>query len=314
MVKNKNQKVTINNEIAISENILNIIREYEFIGGQIRFKVGIINNTKMPLTNFKISFDLPKALKWIMHEPNDYERKGDDIYIPKIGINEKTVISLYLEPINCMESPINAVISFFDAKDQLQVEAMEPKIISITCPLFFTKEEANLARVKSIQKTLKHRDKKVFPISNPEKSMLIFTSILSIIGKHDIKLVNKEFSDKSQFGEAWFYGTTKVKKHRHILYVLFDGGKKILELEISADNEGEITACLAEIGNDIRQQLIKHSIISSDDKFYDFRISVLSNICPYCSGRIPAESVDRYLKGESINCIYCGEFLISLYF
>ena len=72
--------------------VLSIIREFEFIGGQIRFKVGLKNNTLYSLTSLKITFDIPKALKWILHEPG-YERKGDSLLISKLGVNEKKVIS-----------------------------------------------------------------------------------------------------------------------------------------------------------------------------------------------------------------------------
>ena len=284
---------------------LSIKREYEFIRGQIRFKVALINNTGNPLTNFKISFDIPKALKWIIHEPL-YERNGDSILISKLGIKEKKAVSLYLEPINCMESPINATISFFDARDRPQAIPMNPKMISITCPIFFTREEANLARVKRLQRTLNHRDKKVFPIINPEKSSLIFSTVLSVLGEHDLKLVYKEYSEKDQFGEAWYYGITKVKKNRHVIYVLFDTKNKTIELDISANDEGQITAFLAEIGNGIRQRLLEHNLISYEDRFYDIGISVFSEECPYCRNRIPSELAQKYRDGTSIECTYCN--------
>ncbi|KKK79514.1 hypothetical protein LCGC14_2832720, partial [marine sediment metagenome] len=187
-----------------TERVLSIKREYEFLGGQIRFKTALINNTRNTLTNFKISFDIPDALKWVMHEPK-YERRGDSILISKLGVGEKKAVSLYLEPINCMNSPINATVSFFDAKDRPQAVPMEPKMISITCPIFFTESEANLARVKSLQRKLNHRDRKIFPIVNPEKAPLIYSSVLSVFGKYDIRLVFKEFSEKDKFCEAWFY-------------------------------------------------------------------------------------------------------------
>lgn len=245
-----------------------------------------------------------------MHEPN-YERKGDSVLISKVGINEKKTVSLYLEPINCIESHINATVSFFDAKDRPQAVPMEPKMISLTCPIFFTESEANLARIKSLQRKLNHRDRKIFPIINPENVPLIYSSVLSVFGKYDIKLVFKEFSEKDKFGEAWFYGITKVKKNRLVMYILLDGENKTLELEVSGDNEEQITAFLAEIGNQIRQQLIKHNVITSDDKFYDIRISVLSNECPYCGGRISPEDVQNYHNGESIKCKYCDQLIIN---
>lgn len=297
-------KTELKVKLETSETALEIKREYEFIGGQIRFKIGLKNKSGTPLTNFKILLDIPDALKWIMHEPS-YERRGDTILFSKLGINEKKAISLYLEPINCLESPINAIISYFDVKDRPQTLSMEPKMISITCPIFFTREEANLARVKSLQRTLNHRDKKILPIINPEKASLIFSTILSVLGEYDIKLINKDYSEKEQFGEAWYYGITKVKQNRHVIYILIDAKNKTIELVVSADDEGQITSFLAEISNGIRQQLIEQNVISYDDKFYNIGISVLSEECPYCGTRIPTELVQNYREGTSIECNYC---------
>jgi tetratricopeptide (TPR) repeat protein len=288
---------------------LKIIREYEFIGGQVRFKVGLINNTNNPLTNFKISFDLPDALKWVLYEPDKYERKGDSILIAKLGKNEKKTVSLYLEPINCMESPVNATISFFDVNDRPQAIPMKPKMISISCPIFFTKEEANIARVKKLQRSLTLRDKKIFPIVNDDALSLFFSTTLSVLGNYDIKLISREFSEEERFGEAWFYGITKVKKNRIITYIILDGENKTLEIEVSADDHGQITGFLAEIGNKIREELLKLNIIGNEEQFYDMSMSIHLNHCPYCWNIIPSEQIQGYLKGDPIDCKYCGETL-----
>jgi len=288
-----------------------IKREHELIGGQVRFKVALINNTRTALTALKISFDIPDALKWVMYEPK-YEHKGDSILIPKLSINEKKTVSLYLEPINCLNSPVNATVSFFDAKDRPQAIVMDPKWVSITCPIFFTKEEANLARLKRLQRTLNHQQKKLIPISNIEKIPIIFSTILSVVGKRDIKLVYKEFSAKDKLGEAWFYGVTKVKEKRLIIYILLDGEINALELKVSGDNDEHITGFLAEISNEIRQELLKHKVISVDDRFYNMRCSVLSSECPFCGAPISAKLVEKYEHGESINCIYCGKLIPNI--
>ena len=290
---------------------LKIIREFEFIGGQVRFKIGLINHTNTPLTGIKLSFDFPDALKWVAHEPNKYERKGDSIRFSKLGKNEKKVVSLYLEPVNCMESPINATISFFDAEDRPQAIPMEPKMIDITCPIFFTKEEANLARVKQIQRSLTHQDKKIFPIVNLDKISLIFSTVLSVLGNYDIKLIFRELSEEDKFGEAWFYGTTKVKKNRIITYLLLEGESKTLEIEVSADDQGQITGFLAEIGNKIRDELLKLNIIESEEQFYDISMSMQLNHCPYCWNIIPSELIEEYLRGKPVQCEYCKETLIA---
>lgn len=286
------------------ETLLTIVREFEFIGGQIRFKVGLINKTKFPLTNLKITFNIPDALKWILHEPS-YERKGDSLLISKLGINEKKAMSLYLDPINCMESPINATVSFFDVRDKPHALTMRPKMISITCPIFFTEVDANLARVKSLRRKLAHHDKKIFPLIKSEESLSIFSSILSVLEKFDIKLIFKDFSEEDIFGEAWFYGITKVKKNQIVIYVVLDGTNKKVEIEVSGNVEQQITPFLAEIGDRSRKQLIKNKIIDIEGDFYDMRVSILSNLCPYCYGSIAGGQVQKFIDGVIIRCKNC---------
>ena len=246
-----------------------------------------------------------------MYEPK-YERKGDSILIPKLSIKEKKTISLYLEPMNCLNSPVNATVSFFDAKDRPQAIVMNPKWVSITCPIFFTKEEANLAKLKNLQKTLNYQQKKLIPISNIEKLPIIFSTILSVVGKRDIKLVYKDFSVKDKRGEAWFYGVTKVKEKRHVIYILLDGENNALELKVTGDNDEHITGFLAEVSNKIRQELLKYKVISVDDKFYDMSCSVLLSECPFCPAPIPANLVEKFKHGESIKCIYCETLIPNI--
>ncbi len=284
--------------------IISAPREYEFIGGQVRFKLAIINNTNFPLTEFVITFVIPNSLKWIAHEPG-YERKGDSIFIEKLGKNEKKSISLYLEPISCMESPINATISFHDIRDKPRALIMEPKMISISCPIFFTKEEVNLARVKSLKENLIHHDKKTFPISNPKNVVMIFETILNVLGNRDIKLVSKTLSENNKYGEAWFYGTTKVRKKGHIISISVNGEKKILELEASGDDEDQITGFLADISRETREKLVNRNLISSEDRFLDMRVSIASRLCPYCLEYISKNLVEKFYNGESIKCKNC---------
>jgi len=287
------------------ETLLSIVREFEFIGGQIRFKIGLINNTKFPFSNLKITFNIPDALKWILNEPG-YERKGDSLLISKLGVKEKKVISLYLEPINCMESPINATVSFFDVRDKPHALTMNPKMISITCPIFFTEVDANLARVKSLRRKLAHHDKKIFPLIKSEESHSIFSSIVSVLNRFDIKLTFKDFSEEDRFGEAWFYGITKIKKNQIVIYVLLNDTNKKVEIEVSGNDEQQITAFLAEIGDRTRKQLIHDKIIDIDDDFYDMRISILSKLCPYCYTSISGDHVQKIINGKVIRCKNCN--------
>ncbi|MBD3202040.1 MAG: hypothetical protein GF316_18635 [Candidatus Lokiarchaeota archaeon] len=292
-------------DIQRNIKIISITREYEFIGGQIRFKIGLENNTKYSVTSLKITLDLPKALKWILHEP-DYERKSDIILIPKLGSREKITVSFYLEPINCVKSTINAIISFYDFKERPHALPMKPKTISITCPIFFTETQANFARVRNIHRKLPHHDRKIFPVIKEENSKAFFKSLLSVLNLYDIKLIRETYSDEDNFGEAWFYGITKVKKNQLVMYVLLDGKNRILEFEVSGTNEEQITAFLAEISNKIRMELLHRGLLTEDDQFYDLRVTILSNLCPYCYNSLSEKEVRDFQEERSLICPSCN--------
>jgi len=101
-----------------------------------------------------------------------------------------------------------------------------------------------------------------------------------------------------------------VKKNRLVTYIFIDGEDKIIEFEVSGDDEEQITAFLAEVGDRMRKELVNRNIITPEDHFYDMRISVISHVCPYCGERIPDELIQGYLGGTSIQCKYCGVKII----
>lgn len=289
------------------ETGIEIKREYEFIGGKVRFKTSLKNNSGYNITDVNINY-IPEALKWIITAPK-YEKKGDSVIISKIGKDDTKSVSLYLEPINCVESSINATISYFDIQNNPIAIPMKPKKISITCPIFFTEEEVNLARVKNLHNSLSHRDKKIFPIIKIDKLDSFFNVAISVLKTHDIKLIDQEFIEEEKTAEAWFYGITKVKKNRVITHIFLDGVRRIFLIKVSGDSEEQITSFLAEIGSAIREKLIDDNILSRKDNFWDIGTSVLSYVCPYCYSHISSEFVQKYLEGKSFKCKDCGVYI-----
>lgn len=286
------------------QKTISIIREYEYIGGKIRLKTGLVNTTGKVVTNLALRYDLPGSLKWIIHEPN-YTRRGDTILIPKLGGSEKIAISLYLEPMNCLQSPINATLTYFDAQDHPKAVIMPPKMVSITCPIFFTRDEANVARVRSIQGQLKYHDKKIFPIGKSNNLELIFNQILETVGTHDVKLVEKEFSQDKNYGQSLYYGITKVKKQKMVIQIVMDGNHQILEIQVTGDDPGPITGLLAELEGQIREKLLMSKVITDGNVFHDIATSVMLGHCPYCNGPIESEWIALFKKGQQIQCKYC---------
>ena len=297
----------IKNKITLME--IKIIREYEYFHGQIRFKIGFINNTDTVITDLDTNFRIPEALKWVGHEP-DFKRMGNSVLIPKLNPGEKKAISLYLEPINCMEGNIRATISYSDARNRLHTAIMKDKTINITCPIFFTPEDANPARVKSLYKSLKNKDRKRLPLPSGNETK-IFSLIQSAIGSHDIKLITKEFSLEEKIGGLMYYGVTKVKQNCMVIKAFLDGKQQVIELEVAGNSEDSITSLLAEIQNQLRTSFLENELIKNQNAFMEMKTGVILRICPYCGSEIKSEDQIKYKNGEDISCEWCDHFILN---
>jgi hypothetical protein len=290
-----------------SNRALNILREYEFLGGKIRFKIKLANNTGEVLTNLKLTVDLPNALKWIAYEP-DFNRKGDTLEIPKLGLGEEKTISLYLSPINCINSAVNASLTYFDARDTPHAIAMSPKTIRISCPLFFTPEEANIARIKSLNMQLPNHDRKVLPLLDAVPFETQVKIGMDVVGQYDIKFVDR--SDHEGFVEVWYYGVTKIANRKMIIYLQYNREDRIQLIEVAGENQENITALLAELENQIRDALDRYQPLSAKENFYDIKTSVVLGYCPYCYEPIPRSSIADYQKGHPVECTFCKSQII----
>jgi hypothetical protein len=279
-----------------------ILREYEFLGGKVRFKVKLVNNTKEIFTDLKLTFTLPESLKWVAHEP-EYPRKGDTIQIAKLGLQEQKTISLYLTPINCTGSPINATLTYFDSKDQPHAIPMKPKKVEISCPIFFTQEEANPARVKHMHQNLPIRDKKMLPIVEDVDINEQIDIAIKSITRHDVKFVEKV--EATPIYEYWYFGTTKVKQKSMVIYLKIDTENSTMLIEVSGENHENITALLAEIEDQIRQEINSINPNYNEDSYLDVKTNVILGHCPYCFNPISPQAVKEYKSGKSVQCSYC---------
>ncbi len=279
-----------------------ILREYEFLGGKVRFKVKLVNNTKEIFTDLKLTVTMPESLKWVAHEP-EYPRKGDTIQIAKLGLQEQKTISLYLTPINCTGSPINATLTYFDSKDQPHAIPMKPKKVEISCPIFFTQEEANPARVKYMHQNLPIRDKKMLPIVEDVDINEQIEIAIKSITRHDVKFVEKV--ETAPIYEFWYFGTTKVKQKSMVIYLKIDTENSTMLIEVSGENHENITALLAEIEDQIRQEINSINPNYNEDSYLDVKTTVILGHCPYCFNPIAPQAVKEYKSGKQIHCSYC---------
>ncbi|MFX1435962.1 MAG: Rab family GTPase [Promethearchaeota archaeon] len=299
------ENIALNGSELESKSSLDIKREYDFVSGEIRFRIALKNLMKSTITNIKINFDVPTSLRWVLHEPR-YPKKGDTIEIPKLGPQEKTSIAIYLTPISCLEGQINATITYFDSYNNPHAFIMEPKTVAITCPIFFTPQTANLARVKNLYQQFSFKQTKLYPIINKSNGYLLFEVFIKILNGFDIKIVSHDYNRESNIGEAWFYGETKVKKNRLIVHISTEESTDLIQIKVGGDTQEQVTSFLAEINSRIKEDVLKKDMFDKSIIYNDIKTSILSYLCPYCGDEVLENTIQNFIDGESFNCRYCN--------
>lgn len=298
------ENVVLNGSELERKSSLDIKREYDFVSGEIRFRIALKNLMKTTIINIKINFDIPSSLRWVLHEPR-YPKKGDTIEIPKLGPQEKTSIAIYLTPISCLEGQINATITYFDSYNNLHALIMESKTVAITCPIFFTPQTANLARVKNLYQQFSFKQIKLYPVIDKSNIYPLFEEFIKILNAFDIKTVSQDFNREANKGEAWFYGETKVKKNRLIVHISTEENTGLSQIEVGGNNQEQVTSFLAEINSRIKEEVSKKEIFDKSIIYNDIKTSILSYLCPYCGDKVLEKTVQNFINGESFNCRYC---------
>jgi len=297
-------------DIPRSEKVANkrsvdIKREYDFVSGEVRFRIALKNLMESTITNIQININIPPSLRWVIHEPR-YPKKGDTVEIPKLGAQEKASIAIYLAPISCLEGQINATITYFDSYNNPHALTMEPKTVAITCPIFFTSQTANLARVKNLYEHFSFRQTKLYPIIKKSKIYRLFEVFIKILNEFDIKMVLREYNKDTNEGEAWFYGETKVKKNHLVIHISTEKNFELIQLEVGGNTQEQVTSFLAEINSRIKEAVLKKEIFDKTIIYNDIKTSILSYVCPYCGDEILEKTVRTFIDGDRFQCRYCN--------
>ncbi|MEJ2248588.1 MAG: hypothetical protein P8Y97_02875 [Candidatus Lokiarchaeota archaeon] len=105
-----------------------VVREYDFVGGQVRFKVVVRNNSSMAINNVKVVLDAPSS----------YKVKEPMISIPVIESQNSRGVDFYLEPKECGISNIGGTVIYKNAAGKQKTISLRKKEVQIKCPLVCT--------------------------------------------------------------------------------------------------------------------------------------------------------------------------------
>jgi len=235
--------------------------ELEFYQGFVRLKVAVKNNmdTMIAKSTFKLIFN-ESVLRLDRIEP-PVESRGDELVLGIIEPGEKKTVAFYLDPQICTESHVEGVLTFKDARGNLETVKMPRKLASVVCPVLFTDENINTAMLKRMAaEELDKKDSKVFTIPStmtPEKA---FEVGKAAVQHHDLRLVRELREDKPFRAEAWYFGKAKGRPDRLVVSVRVIPEMTFLEFSVSSDSLLMLTGMLAELKTDLNKELEAHHL------------------------------------------------------
>lgn len=235
---------------------IRILRETENIQGYIVLKIAVENNSHFVITDVNIDLRVDDKVFRVEKVEPEYKRKGDSIYIPNINGNEKKTVAFYLDPKICTTSMIDAIISYKDHEGKIHTAPMKTKKVSVSCPIFFTTEAINIAMMKNLlSRVLHQQDCRIYTIPEGITLSKAFDLAREVMSGRDVFLVRDHITYQPFQAVAWYFGETKVEKHRIVVKIEIDEKEKVIVLFAATDNGKVLTGLLAEMGRNLRERL-----------------------------------------------------------
>ena len=229
-----------------------ITRQTEFFQGYIRLKMAITNTTEFVINDVALDFHFDEVLLRIdRHEP-DYPIKNGKIIFGNINSSLSKSVAVYFDPMMCSNgTEINCQINYSDAKGQIQTTWMEPKSISVVCPIMKTDSDINIGRLKEFVEKLPHRDSKIYQIHTGFNIDSLKTISQEVIQKHNIKHIRSLYTKDGKTCEIWYYGKTKVNNHDIVIRITISSENQSIELFAATQTAESLTGLLAEFGREL---------------------------------------------------------------
>jgi len=274
-------------------------RGVDFVGGLIRYKVAIKNNTEMLINNLEVSLQMTaEHIRITDIKPKVY-KKNDRAKIPNMSPGQSESIDFYLEPMICGSIPVLPIITYIDAFGKPKMVTKKQLMVVSKCPPIINPGEENIAKVKNIYESNNIiRSFRTFELEHdPRKTFhLLMEAIGSWAGK---SVSNPIYLSQEPFIAVIYYyilnqNTDPDLGHREqiIIKIQVDEEKNVAMLNIGAENNPTVNGVLTHIW-----QLANSRFGES------FGYSFVSLHCPECGGSLGNMNKTQ----KNVICKYCGE-------
>jgi hypothetical protein len=224
-------------QVTKQEDDIEVVREYDFVGGQVRFKVVVRNNSGMAINNVKVVLDAPSS----------YQIKEPMINIPVIESGNSRGVDFYIEPKECGISNISGTVIYKNAKGEQNSIPVRKKEVQIKCPLVCN----SLSTIEDCQTAISSlpNDARAFLIADLDPRLAFRAAIRALKNFETSMITSHEDAQKEKGykAEAWFCAEAKVTGGRIITRIFVSESNQSLEVRVWCANPGQLTGFLAKV-------------------------------------------------------------------
>ncbi|MFX1573898.1 MAG: PCI domain-containing protein [Promethearchaeota archaeon] len=269
----------------IDEGQIEVVRDYDFIGGQLHYKVAVRNNSSMAINSVKVILDVPSS----------YNVKQSLINIPVIEAKNSRGVDFYLEPKECGISSIGGDVIYKTAEGTKHTTHIRKKEVQIKCPLVVS----CLSTIEDIQIAIQDlpNDARAFLVADIDPR-LAFRAAVRTIKRFEVSTVTSHEGNDSKGkyeAESWHCSEAKVGGGRIITRIYVSEANQSLEVRIWAANPGQLTGFLAKVIELLFEEINLIRKIKSEEREKTIDVMAitqnLAEISDYCMLRWKAQNI-----------------------
>jgi hypothetical protein len=225
-----------------------VVREYDYVGGEIRFKVAIRNNTETAITNITV----------LLNVTEQYTIESLTKKVPFLAPGESRGVDFMLMPMACGQSKVFGTVSYSDAFGEPQSITIKPKEIAIKCPLVIPETSTR----KEIDSWLKSQLKSTCSVelgnNSREQGFKVANEQIAALDLHNVFVDDVKLTSE-------FLGIAKVTQNKILVRATALEDK--VQIDVFTDDMKSATGILAYIRNLIQISMnVQSDIQGKEDK------------------------------------------------
>ncbi len=273
---------------------IEVVRDYDFIGGQLHYKTAIRNNSSMAINSVKVILDVPTS----------FNIKSPLINIPVIEAKNSRGVDFYLEPKECGISSIGGTVIYKTADGTKHTTHIKKKNVQIKCPLVVS----CLSTIEDVQISIQDlpNDARAFLIADLDPR-LAYRAAIRTLKRFEVSTVTShEGQDaKGKYeAESWHCSEAKVTGGRIIIRLYVSESNQSLEVRVWCGHAGQLTGFLAKIIEMLFEEINIIRKIKSEEREKTIDVMAitqnLAEISDYCMLRWKAQNIRTKLHDTFI--------------